>query len=100
MYYVENRGPKAIPLTIEERKELFKKLNEQEGIKTIKMKNNLLQKKEIVDIPGIFDHSNDNTYKKSFKPLVDDLLAFLFEMINDENSFSSTLNEKRREARS
>ena len=59
VYSVEGGKENQIPLTLEERKELFKKINEEGSKYIIKLNQAVLQGRTIVDIPGVFDFTGN-----------------------------------------
>lgn len=52
----------SLPDSIEERKKLFFNINEKQSNCTLKLSKEILRTTSIVDIPGIFDFNNNNSF--------------------------------------
>jgi GTPase SAR1 family protein len=79
--YIVNSRSRILPLTIKERKELFKSLNEQGEEIAIEFPAEILKHIDITDIPGVFDfQGSTNFIDKSFHHA--DCILFLTSSLN------------------
>lgn len=66
-YRVRNENPdfRLLPVEFEERQNLLSELNNKGTDIDIKLPSELLKKIYLIDIPGFFDYTNDETFKKN-----------------------------------
>ncbi len=65
VYSVKGENEKPIPSSLEERKELFKNINKEGNKYIIKLFQEALNGREIVDIPGIFDFTGNTSFSEN-----------------------------------
>lgn len=82
-----------LPTSILERKELFKNINTKGSQHTIAIKSEALNGREIIDIPGVFDHTSNNEYLENMLDEAD-IVYFFTSWMSKVNSQEYSLLKK------
>jgi len=76
MYQIDDADKQFLPKTYVERKELFTRLNQEGSFCTITLPEKALNGRIIVDIPGIFDYTNNKYYIQKMENKADVVCFF------------------------
>lgn len=92
VYFIDGEIEKLIPTSLPERKELFKTLNTEGSKYIIKLNQEILTNRVIVDIPGVFDYTENSDFSNNmlneadivyfFTPCMAKVSTDQYELIN------------------